>query len=63
MEICGFGDVFFGGDHKKTRGEGGGVKNGRMTVILKKGLEDGGMVVEEFHLKFVVKLFLKPSYC
>ena len=50
---------FLGGPQKNT----GGVKNGRMPVILKKGLEDGGMVVEEFHLKFVVKLFLKPSYC
>ena len=29
--------------------DGGGVKNGSMTVRLKKGLEDGGMVVEEFH--------------
>ena len=40
--------------------DGGGVKNGSMTVRLKKGLEDGGMVVEEFHRNLWWNYFWNP---
>ena len=43
-----------------TKKMGGSEEWKNDSEILQKGLEDRGMVVEEFHRNLLVKLFLKP---